>query len=160
MIIQPRRAPGSDRMLDGNPATTVPLRDPTSVVMDATGNFYVADAADNRIHRVSSSGSITTLAGTGIPGFSGDRGPVSAAPIDTPGGLTLPAHQLRYPLEMPVARDEKQVVLQDESGDPEVVVGDRSSCPLQLHERPGVVLSRFGTREQNMHRRLCQEPVH
>ncbi len=48
------------------------------------GGFLIADRSNNRIRRVSPSGTITTVAGTGVSGFSGDGGPASAAQVNFP----------------------------------------------------------------------------
>ncbi len=66
---------------DGGPANAAPLRDPTGVAADPMGNFYIADAANLRIRKVSSSGVITTIAGNGTDGFSGDGGPALLAAL-------------------------------------------------------------------------------
>jgi uncharacterized protein (TIGR03437 family) len=80
---------GADHLGDGKQATTVPLRDPWGVAQDAAGNIYVADRADHRIRRISSTGVIATIAGTGRPGFSGDGGPATAAALARPLNLRL-----------------------------------------------------------------------
>jgi uncharacterized protein (TIGR03437 family) len=82
---------GSSRLRDGNPATSVPLRYPYGVAQDAIGNVYFADAQDNRVRRVDTKGIITTVAGTGVAGFSGDGGPATQAKLNTPQGLRLDA---------------------------------------------------------------------
>jgi trimeric autotransporter adhesin len=78
-------------LLDGSPATTVPLREPMAVALDANGNLYIADDIDNRIRKVNAAGVISTYAGTGIPGYSGDRGQAASAQINSPTGLALDA---------------------------------------------------------------------
>ncbi len=80
---------GTDRLLDGHPATSVPLRYPIGVVVDSAGNLYIADESDNRIRRVSPSGTITTFAGTGKPGYSGDRGQAAQAELNFPTSLAF-----------------------------------------------------------------------
>src|SRR6185312_6498559 len=70
---------------DGGPAVTAQLGSPAGLVFDSAGNLYIADAA--RVRRVSTSGIITTIAGTGTPGFSGDNGPAIDAQIRTGKGL-------------------------------------------------------------------------
>jgi len=80
---------GTDRLMDGKPANTVPLRNPISVAVDAAGNVYIADMDDNRIRKVSASGIITTVAGTGVPGYTGDRGPAANAQLNSPAGLAF-----------------------------------------------------------------------
>jgi uncharacterized protein (TIGR03437 family) len=80
---------GMDRLRDGQAASSAPLRNPTSVVVDPSGSVYIADADDNRIRKVSASGIITTVAGTGLPGYAGDRGPAANAALNSPAGLAL-----------------------------------------------------------------------
>jgi len=58
---------------DNGPATSASLRHPTGVAVDSAGSFYIADTGNNRVRRVSN-GIITTLAGNGQKGFSGDMG--------------------------------------------------------------------------------------
>ncbi len=80
---------GSTRLGDGNAATSVPLRYPYGVAQDAAGNIYFADALDNRVRKVGTDGKISTVAGTGVAGFSGDGGPATKAMLDSPEGLRL-----------------------------------------------------------------------
>jgi uncharacterized protein (TIGR03437 family) len=75
---------------DGGPATSAALNQPTGVAVDATGNIFVADAGNNRIRRVSTSGVITTVAGGGA-GAPGDGGPATAATLNQPGGIAVDA---------------------------------------------------------------------
>ncbi len=75
---------------DGGPATSAQLCNPARVVVDSWGNLFIADQGNNRVRRVdAASGIITTVAGTGVAGFSGDGGPALAAALDAPFGLTL-----------------------------------------------------------------------
>jgi YD repeat-containing protein len=60
---------------DGGPATSARLNDPYDVTFDGQGNLYIADKGNNRIRKVDTNGIITTIAGIGISGFSGDWGP-------------------------------------------------------------------------------------
>src|SRR5258708_19565273 len=80
---------GTDRLLDGNPAINVPLRDPRAVKVDASGNFYIADTGDHRIRKVNQSGVISTVAGNGLPGFGGDRGKATAARLSSPTSIAF-----------------------------------------------------------------------
>ena len=80
---------GTDRLLDGSPAVNVPLRDPRVVKVDGASNLYIADTRDHRIRRVSQSGTISTIAGNGLPGFSGDRGKATAAQLSSPTSLSF-----------------------------------------------------------------------
>ena len=70
-------------------ALGVPLILPSAVVFDSSGNFYVAETASHVVRKVDTSGHITTIAGTGAQGFSGDGGPAIAAWLDSPQGLAL-----------------------------------------------------------------------
>jgi len=80
---------GTDRLLDGHPAINAPLRAPGSVALDASGNLYIADIVDNRIRKVDTSGVITTFAGTGSPGYNGDRLKATAAQLKGPSSLAF-----------------------------------------------------------------------
>ena len=70
-------------------ALTVPLLLPSAVVFDASGNLYLAETANHVIRKVDTAGHITTIAGTGTQGFSGDNGFAAAATLDSPQGLAL-----------------------------------------------------------------------
>ncbi|MGA7155463.1 MAG: Ig-like domain repeat protein [Acidobacteriaceae bacterium] len=75
---------------DGVPAAGAPIFLPMGVVVDAAGNIFLADSSNNRIRRVDAqTGLISTVAGDGIPGYSGDGGLATAAMISNPGGLVL-----------------------------------------------------------------------
>jgi sugar lactone lactonase YvrE len=62
-----------------------------AVAVGADGNLYIADTGDNRVLKVDGGGTVTIFAGTGIPGFSGDGGPATAAMLDGPRGLAIDA---------------------------------------------------------------------
>ena len=70
-------------------ALTIPLILPSAIVFDAAGNLYFAETANHVIRKVDATGDITTIAGTGTQGFSGDAGPATAATFDSPQGLVL-----------------------------------------------------------------------
>ena len=67
---------------DGGPALSAQLQQPAGIVFDSAGNYYFADTGNNRIRKVDQQGIITTLAGDGTSGFSGDGGPATAAQFD------------------------------------------------------------------------------
>jgi sugar lactone lactonase YvrE len=75
---------------DGGPATSAGIG-PTSIAVDVTGNLFIADFDNERIRKVTSSGSISTLAGTGERGFSGDGGPGTDAELRDPFGVAVDA---------------------------------------------------------------------
>ncbi len=74
---------------DGGPATQARLDRPTSVVVDASGNLYIADRNNHRIRKVDSTGTITTIAGKGENGFDGDGGPAIQAQLSSPTGVAV-----------------------------------------------------------------------
>jgi hypothetical protein len=76
---------GSGLHGDGGPATSAQLVSPSSVLVDAAGNLYIADVAV--ILKMTPDGTITRFAGNQLPGFGGDRGPAAAALLGS--SLTL-----------------------------------------------------------------------
>jgi uncharacterized protein (TIGR03437 family) len=74
---------------DGGPAIQALLRDPVSLAVDPSGNLYVADPEDNKIRRIAADGTISTFAGTGAPGFSGDGGQATAAELSSPSAVAV-----------------------------------------------------------------------
>jgi hypothetical protein len=74
---------------DNGPATAAQLNGPSDVAVDGQGNVYIADTPSHRVRKVSPSGVITTVAGTGKAGSSGDNGPATAAELNQPSGLAL-----------------------------------------------------------------------
>ncbi len=79
---------GSPVTGDGGPAVAVQLTVPSGLVVDSTGNLYILDTENNRVRKVSADGIITTFAGNGIPGYSGDGGPATSAQL----GITNQIH--------------------------------------------------------------------
>lgn len=76
---------------DGGPATSATLNRPNGLAFDATGRLYIADSANNRVRRVASDGTITTVAGSGTSGFSGDGGAATAAKLTSPVAVAVAA---------------------------------------------------------------------
>ena len=74
---------------DGGPAASAKVGDPIGVAADAAGNVYIADSTNNRIRRVSPSGTISTIAGVTRFGYSGDGGPALAAQMWSPRGVAV-----------------------------------------------------------------------
>lgn len=73
---------------DGGPAASALLAGPYTVAGDSAGNLYIADTGNNRIREVSG-GIITTVAGTGSVGFSGDNGPATTAMLNGPTSVAV-----------------------------------------------------------------------
>ena len=82
-----RSVAGSTAVTDGIPAASASINDPYGVAVDSLGNLYVADSGNERIRKVDLSGIITTLAGTGDWGYSGDGGAATEAQLSLPLGV-------------------------------------------------------------------------
>jgi uncharacterized protein (TIGR03437 family) len=76
---------------DGGPALAASLNFPGGMALDASGNLYVNDDLNYRTRRISTSGTITTVAGNGVQGFSGDGGLATAAELNGNFGATVDA---------------------------------------------------------------------
>jgi len=75
---------------DGEQATAAEINYPQIVILDASGNIYIADQENNRVRKVTvSTGIITTIAGNGIGGYAGDGGQATAAELSYPTGLAF-----------------------------------------------------------------------
>jgi Leucine-rich repeat (LRR) protein/sugar lactone lactonase YvrE len=99
---QRTRKPGTDSIIttfagdgrrsyqgDNGPATQARLNNPTGLAVDSQNNVYIADTDNHRVRKVDNRGIITTVAGTGENGYSGDGDPAIAAKLNTPTGLEV-----------------------------------------------------------------------
>ncbi len=77
---------------DGGPATQAELNSPSALALDSAGNLYIADAGNNRVREVSATtGLITTVAGTGVAGYTGDNILATQSELNNPTGIALDA---------------------------------------------------------------------
>ena len=76
---------------DNGAAATAELAGPDGICFDATGNLYIADCGNHRVRKINPSGTITTIAGTGVPLDNGDGGPATAAELNYPIDVTMDA---------------------------------------------------------------------
>jgi PKD repeat protein/biopolymer transport protein ExbD len=80
---------------DGGQATSAQLKGPIGVAVDAQGNLYIGDLGNQRVRKVSG-GIISTVAGTGTAGYSGDGGQATSAQINSPYGVAVDAQGNLY----------------------------------------------------------------
>jgi sugar lactone lactonase YvrE len=74
---------------DGGAATSASLNYPAGAAVDASGNLFIADFYNDRIRKVDANGIITTVAGNGTQGYSGDGGPATSASLNYPEGVSV-----------------------------------------------------------------------
>ena len=74
---------------DGGPAREAKLSYPRGIAVDVKGNIYFSDSGNARVRKITPAGMISTIAGTGTAGFSGDGGPATSALLNMPRGLAL-----------------------------------------------------------------------
>jgi sugar lactone lactonase YvrE len=112
---------------DGGPATAASLSHPFGVLVDAAGNLFIADTDNHAIRRVAAAtGTITTIAGSGEPGFSGDGGPATAARLNRPHNLAI-----------------------DPGGN--LVIGDSENQRIRrVDRRTGQIVTLYGSGEQGV----------
>ena len=134
---------------DGGQATAAQLDNPSGVVLDSSGNLYIADRDNHRIRKVDTTGVITTIAGTGVEGFGGDGGPATAAQLDSPSTVALDSAGNLYIAD----RGNDRVRKVDSSGVITTVAGSAKSLfggdggqatAAQLDTPYGVVLDGVG----------------
>jgi sugar lactone lactonase YvrE len=78
------------------PATSAKLIDPWGIAVDDRGNLFIAEHHGERIREIDPGGTITTIAGTGQTGFSGDHGPATRMKLHDQGHLTVDNRGLLY----------------------------------------------------------------
>ena len=76
-------------MGDGGPATAAQIGSIQGIAADRWGNLYLSDTDHHRVRKIDTTGVITTVAGTGAAGFSGDGGPATSAQLNLPYGIAV-----------------------------------------------------------------------
>jgi len=74
---------------DGGPASAGLFDTPLGLAVDSGGNLYIADQANHRIRKITAGGSLSTVAGTGVPRYSGDGGPAVSAQLQQPAAVAV-----------------------------------------------------------------------
>ena len=105
---------------DGGPAIKANFKTPAGLVFDPEGNLYIADRENHRVRKLDTSGNISTFAGIGKAGFSGDGGPAVRAKLNLPSGLVA-----------------------DEKGN--LYISDRSNDRIRVVDKKGVIRTYAGT---------------
>jgi uncharacterized protein (TIGR03437 family) len=117
---------------DGGPATAAMLNQPADIKLDAAGNLFIADFMDNRVRKVVN-GIITTIAGNGQGGYSGDNGPATNATFAGPSALAIDPSGAFY-----IADQGNQRVRRVSSA------GDISTYVALLNNPTGLALDKTG----------------
>jgi hypothetical protein len=89
---------------DNGPAILATLGYPEALTLGAQGNLYIADFAFARVRKVTPAGNITTVAGNGVNGFSGDGGLATSAELSSPTGVAVDSSGNLYVADGPNAR--------------------------------------------------------
>ena len=105
---------------DGGPASKANFKTPAGLAFDPEGNLYIADRENHRVRKLDTSGNISTFAGIGKAGFSGDGGPAVSAKLNLPSGLAT-----------------------DEKGN--LYIADRSNDRIRVVDKKGVIRTYAGT---------------
>jgi hypothetical protein len=133
---------------DGGAATSAALFNPWSITVDAAGNLYIADRVNSRIRKVDTNGIITTVAGNGVQGYSGDGGAATSAELGFPPGVEVDSAGNLY-----IADGSLRVRKVDTSGIITTVAGNGSfgyagdggaAISAQLSELFGIALDNSG----------------
>jgi uncharacterized protein (TIGR03437 family) len=98
---------GSGWVGDGGPSGSAILLQAEGLAADTEGNLYIADAADQRVRKVTPDGVIHTVAGTGVRGFAGDGAAATSAQLNSPYGLACDAKGNLYIADLGNARVRK-----------------------------------------------------
>jgi sugar lactone lactonase YvrE len=118
---------------DGKAATSAALNTPQALAFDKLGNLYVADMQNHRIRKVDASGKISTFAGNGISGYSGDGGPAQNASLDFPDGVATDANGNVF-----IADASNQVIRKvDRSGTISTFASDQAGPSLMTMDSAG-----------------------
>jgi uncharacterized protein (TIGR03437 family) len=124
---------------DNGPATSAQLAEPKGVAVNSAGNLYIADFGNDRIRQVAN-GVITTVAGNGTYGFSGDNGPATNAQLDVPEGVAVGAAGSVYIADLGNGRIRELVAL---SVSISAVTNAASNLPGAIS--PGEIVALYGS---------------
>jgi uncharacterized protein (TIGR03437 family) len=109
---------------DGVAATSSGLSVPAGLAVDSQGNLYIADTSGLRVRKVNTAGIISTVAGTGVAGYSGNGGPATSAPLNSPVGVAVDSQGNLYISEAGNALYGPRVRKVDTSGNITTIAGN------------------------------------
>ena len=118
--------------------------------MDSAGNLYIADTGNNRIRKVSN-GVITTVAGNGAQGFSGDNGPATSAQLNDPSGVAVDSAGNLY-----IADSDNNRIREVSNGVITTVAGSTGTIPIRDR---ACLLRRLQRRQRSGHRAQLNDPT-
>lgn len=129
---------------DHGQATSASLNYPEDVAIDVAGNLLIADAGNNRVRKVDSSGLISTVAGAAVNGFSGDGGPATQAVLNFPWGITTDATGSFYIADR--VNNRVRMVSESLTGLPSIANNSsvNGASLAQIAIAPGMIVSIFG----------------
>ena len=125
---------------DGKAATAAQLTDPIGVAVDSSGNLYIADAGNNVIRKVTSSGTISTIAGNNSAGYSGDTGDPTKAQLNDPVAVAVDSSGNVY-----IADANNGVIRMVAGTTITTIVGGSATPFTQLNHPDGLALGPGGT---------------
>jgi hypothetical protein len=126
---------------DGGPATSAQLNAPEGIAVRAGGAIAIADTGNQRIREVAADGTIRTIAGTGVAGFSGDGGAPAAAQLALPRAVATGAGLL---LVADTGNQRVRAISTETAPEPPEPQGDQAAEPPVPPLPPGVAAPRFG----------------
>ncbi len=126
---------------DFGPAIDAAFDDPKSVALDSTGYVYITDTNNNRIRKVAPGGIVTTIAGYGIPAYSGDGGPAVKATLSFPHGVAVDGSGNVY-----IADTDNNVIRLLKPVTPTITSGGLvNAASFKAKVSPGALASLFGS---------------
>jgi sugar lactone lactonase YvrE len=140
---------------DGGPATNAffrktLVRSPAELTVDRYGNIYISDRFGNRIRKVTPAGTITTVAGSGVNGYSGDGGNANQAQLRYPRGVGLDRDDNLYVVDQYNTRLRKvdaagKIATIAGNGSPDFIAVRPSSSSADIYNSTGIAVSQSGT---------------
>src|SRR5581483_741034 len=126
---------------DNGPAVEASFDEPMGIALDANGYLYVCDTDNNRIRKIAPDGTVTTIAGVGVPGYGGDGGPATSALLSFPRGIAVDAAFNVY-----VADTGNNVIRKLQPGTPAIATGGVvNAASFTAALSPGALASIFGS---------------